>query len=262
MSAYTLLEIVQDVHNDLNLDVCNTIGDTPDSLRVAQIAKTVFFEVIAQRDWPHLRMLRRLDSLADLTQKTGLAIPERVSRIDWIKYNCRKVGDTKDNFLEIKYLYPDEFIARSNNLDSSNAAVEEVTTPDGAVFLVRNDKAPQYWTSFDDNIVYFDSLDSDIDDTIQGSKTQVYVVRTPSWSGTDEAVPDLPVEAFPGYIAEVKSTASLALNEIQSVKAEQQSMRQRRRLSNQSWRAHGGIRRPNYGRITGAGRQSKHFPRD
>jgi hypothetical protein len=262
MSAYTLLEIVQDIHNDLNLDEVNTIGDTPDSLRVAQIAKTVFFELITQRDWPHLMVFRRLDGLGDEDQKTGLSIPENVSKIQWLKYNCRKESDTRDKFQDICYLYPDEFIAHANNLDSSQSNVETVTTPDGAVFYIRNDKTPQYWTSFDDNIIYFDSIDLEVDDTIQGSKTQAYVVRSPNWSPEDNYVPDLPVEAFPGYIAEIKSTASLAINEMENAKAEQQAARQRRRLSNQSWRAHDAFRTPNYGRVTGAGRQHRLFPRD
>lgn len=262
MSVYTLLEIVQDVHNDLNLDLVNTIGDTPDSQRVAQIAKTTYFEFIARRDWPHLRKLGQLESLVDLDQRTGLLIPEKTNRIEWIKYNVRKDGDLKDNYQTICFLYPDEFLDMANNHDTSKPYVETVTTPSGAVFSIRNDLAPQYWTSFDDNIVYFNSYDSVVEDTIQGYKTQVLLYTTPEWVAEDTAVPDLPVEAFPGYLAEVKSVASLKINEIQDAKSEQQATRQQRRLSNESWRAFGGIRKPNYGRRGKGARHSRHFPRD
>jgi hypothetical protein len=263
MSAYTLLEIVQDVHNDLNLDEVNTIGDTPDSLRVAQIAKTTFFEFIAQRDsWPHLKALTRLQALSDVTQKTGVIIPDNTSKILWIKYDCIKDGETRSNYQEIKYLYPDEFISRAHELDNTASNVEEIVTPDEAVFYVRTDKAPQYWTSFDDRIVYFDSIDESVDSTIQAHKTQVYRTKIPTWTAEDDFVPELPVEAFPGYIAEVKSVASIAINETQNGKAEQQATRQRRKLSNQAWKAQGGIRYPDYGRNPRASRFHRNWPRD
>jgi hypothetical protein len=262
MSVYTLLEIVQDVHNDLNLDLVNTIGDTPDSQRVAQIAKTVYFEFIARRDWPHLRKLGRLSSLVDLDQRTGLLIPQNTKRIEWIKYNVRKDSDVKDNYQTITFLYPDDFLDLANTHDTSKTYVEQVETPTGASFSIRNDQAPQYWTSFDDNIVYFNSYDSAVENTVQGNKTQVLLYTSPQWVAEDTAVPNLPVEAFPGYLAEVKSTASLKINEIQDAKSEQQATRQQRRLSNESWRAYGGIRKPDYGRRTKGSRHSNHFPRD
>lgn len=263
MTAYTLLEIVQDVHNDLNLDEVNTIGDTPDSLRVAQIAKTVFFEFIGQRDsWPHLHTLTRLDALSDLTQKTGVSLPDNTSKLLWVKYDCIKDGEARANFKTLSYMYPEDFLERSHTLDSSAANVDEVTTPNNAVFYVKTDKAPEYWTSFDDKIIYFDSIDSAVDTTIQASKTQAFIVRIPTWIAEDTFVPELPFEAFPGYLAEVKSVASIAINEMQNGKAEQQSTRQRRKLSNQSWKAKGGLRQPNYGKPRRGTRFSRNWPRD
>lgn len=248
MSVYTLLEIVQDVHNDLNLDLVNAIGDTPDSVRVAQIAKTTYFEFIARRDWPHLCELGTLDNSVDLTQKTALVIPENISKIEWIRYNTRRDDNPRNTYNYITYLEPDYFLEMVTDLDTTRPNVEALVTPNGAEFYIRNDKFPEYWTSFDDNVIYFDSYDSEVEDTLLGNKTQVRMYRTPVWSSDDNAKPDLPVEAFPGYLAEVKSVASLKINEIQDAKAEQQSTRQQRRLSNQAWRAHGGIRKPDYGR--------------
>lgn len=249
MSVYTLLEIVQDVHNDLNLDPINAIGDTPDSIRVAQIAKTTFYEFIARRDWPHLRELGRLNNSVDLTQKTALILPENVSRIEWIRYNTRRDTNPRDTYNYINYLYPDQFLQRVTDLDTTRPNVETVTTTSGASFFIRNDKWPEYWTSFDDNTIYFDSYDSEVEDTLIGNKTQVLMYRTPIWSSDPNSKPDLTVEAFPGYLAEVKSVASLKINEIQDGKSEQQAVRQQRRLSNQEWRAAGGIRKPGYGRV-------------
>ncbi len=262
MSVYTLLEIVQDVHNDLNLDPVNTIGDTPDSLRVAQIAKTTFFEFLSRRDWPHLRELGQLNNASDLSQKTALVLPEKISRIEWIRYNTRREDNPRNTFNYIQYLEPDEFMDLATDLDTTRPNIEPVTTPNGATFYIRNDKFPEYWTSFDDKILYFDSFDSAIETTLIGNKTQVLMYRTPSWYSSDNSIPDIPVEAFPGYLAEVKSVASIKINEIQDGKSEQQSVRQQRRLSNQAWRAHGGIRKPDYGRRPARTHSSYCFRRD
>jgi hypothetical protein len=250
MSVYTLLEIVQDVHNDLNLDITNSIGDTTESTRVAQIAKTVYFEFINRRDWPHLQKIGKLSSAASMTQKTSLLFPSNLSKIVWITYNRRKDTETRFKPEPLTYLYPDDFIQLANGLNSDAANVEEMEVGEDVRLLVRNDKAPEYWTSFDDEVIVLDSYDSAVESTVQGDNTQMLYYKIPTWTHEDDSVPDLPVEAFPGYLAEVKSVASFRINEIPDSKAEQQAVRQQRRLSNQSWRAHGGIRMPDYGRKT------------
>lgn len=249
MSKMTLLEIVQDVHNDLNLDLVDSIDDTTESVRVAAMARSTYFEMIARRDWPHLQILGQLQNASDVDFRTKLLIPEQVTRIEWITYNRRRDTDTRDRRKELTYLYPDEFIAKTNWLNTDTAPVIYCTTPQGAEFAVRTDKHPEYWTSFSDGEIVLDSFDQTVEATVQGNKTQALMYITPTWSHEDTFVPDLPVEAFPGYLAEIKSTAAMRINEQPDQKAEQQSVRQQRRLSNQAWRAKGGIRKPNYGRV-------------
>lgn len=260
MSKMTLLEVVQDVCSDLNLDLVDAIDETVDSSRVASIARSVYFEMMARRDWPHLMELTELDNGSDVNARTRLLIPENVSRIEWITYNCLRDGETRDRRRALCYQYPDEFIARANNLNRDNPNVIENVSSNGAKFLIRTDKQPQYWTSFTQDSVVLDSFDQTVEATSQGNKTQVLLYRTPVWSHDDLYVPDMPVEAFPGYLAEVKSVAALRINEVADQKAEQQAVRQQRRLSNQSWRAHGGIRKPNYGRIPRGSYTSRRNP--
>jgi hypothetical protein len=70
----------------------------------------------------------------------------------------------------------------------------------------------------------------------------------PTWSHVDNAVPNLPEEAFPALVEEAKSTAFLALKQTANQKAEQKASRQQRWLSRKAWSAHGGIRYDDYGR--------------
>src|SRR5690554_120779 len=109
MSAYTLLEIVQDVHNDLNLDLINTIGDTVESERVAMMAKSVYFEFMARRDWPHLQSIGELLNSNSITEKTTLRLPANINKLEWVTYNKLRDLDFKDRRNALHYRYPDEF---------------------------------------------------------------------------------------------------------------------------------------------------------
>ena len=60
-------------------------------------------------------------------------------------------------------------------------------------------------------------------------------------------IPELPEEAFSLLLSESKSVASLTLRQSADQKAEQESVRQNRWLSQRQWRTKGGIRKPNYG---------------
>ena len=244
----TLLEMVQDILNDLDSDEVNSISDTTEALQVAQIVKTTYYEVLAGREWPHLKEMLPLDAVGDLTRKTSLKLPETVTELIWLNYNKIKTGETKIRWDEVKYLYPDEFMLKLNGRDSDATNTETMTNPNGVTYVIRNDKAPSTWTSFDDEYIVFDSYDSAVDTTVQSSKSQAYAYKTPAWTVSDAFIPDLPGEAFSLLLSEAKSVASLKLNQVADEKAEQQSKRQRRRMSTKAFRAEGGIRYPDYGR--------------
>lgn len=244
----TLLEIVQDILNDLDSDEVNSIDDTIESQQVANIVKQCYFELIANRNWPHLRKLITLNSSVDPNKPTHLQIPENMKELVFFNYDVRKEGDTRTKFQEVKYKYPDEFLRYVSSRNGDNDNVEEIVDWSGSRFYIYNDKAPLYWTSFDDRWIVCDAYDNQVDSTLQAHKTQVLAYLDPSWSHLDDAVPDLPSEAFPLLIEEAKSTASLVIKQVASQKAEQKATRQNRWLSRKAWRTHGGVRYQNYGR--------------
>jgi hypothetical protein len=251
MAKLTLLEIVQDIMNDMDSDNVNSISDTEESMQIAQIVKTTYFEMIGRRDWPHLSKLTTLLSLGESARPTHLGTPSNMVRLDWFKYNKKQTGDTRNRFKDVEYKYPDEFIAITNERNLDNANVIEVTDYDGAKFQVFNDVQPKYFTSFDDKYIVLDSYDASLESTVQASNTQVRIYTIPTWTVDDDFVPDLPMETFPALLAEAKSVASFKLENEVDQKAEQQSERQQKRLSVNGWSVHGGIRYPNYGRRTG-----------
>lgn len=245
----TLLEIVQDIMNDMDSDRVSSISDTEESEQIAQIVKTTYFEMIGRRDWKHLFKLSSFNSVGDNTKPTHLNTPENLARLEWFKYNRKKLGETRNRYEDITYLEPLEFIQKTNsrNLDADN--VEEIVDFDGARFQVFNDKQPEYYTSFDDRFIVLDSYRFDVETTVQGLNSQVYMYTIPSWTADDLFIPDLPLETFPALLAEAKSVASFKLADAADSKAEQQSVRQQKRLSVNGWAVKGGINYPNYGRI-------------
>ncbi len=249
MAKLTLLEIVQDILNDMDGDEVDTILETIESAQVAQIVKTTYFELMANRNWPHLKSGFMLTDLSSDSTPTVFLIPELVKEMEWFRYNCRSSTDTRDKWRDMVYKEPKDFVGMVNDVESSASDVYITTEPSGLKLNIRTDKAPQYWTSFDDEYIICDSYDSVVDSLcLQGTKTSCYGVKSPIWSHTDGAVPDLPEEAFPILVEEAKSTAFYVLRQVANEKAEQKATRQQRWLSRKAWRAKGGVRYPNYGR--------------
>lgn len=244
----TLLELVQDILNDLDSDEVNSINDTVESQQVAQIVKTCFNEQIANRNWPHLRKLIQLESVGSLERPNYLRIPIRLKELQSFKYEVSKLGETKKTIVDVVYKDPDAFLRYVSQRNSDMANVMQVKDYSGTTILTVTDKAPQFWTSFDDKYIVTDSYDKAVDDTLQKSKTQCLAYMEPVWSHTDDAVPELPDEAFPGLLEEAKSTAFLVLKQMANQKAEQKASRQSRWLSRKAWAVKGGIQYENYGR--------------
>lgn len=252
MAKLSLLDIVQDIANDLETDEINSINDTVESLQISQIVKTTYFEMMANRNWPHLKRTFQLDATVTTTP-THMKLPVDVKEVVVLSYNTKKVTDTKAKYQYITYLENEEFLRKMNNLNSDNSNIDIITDVDGIDLIIRNDKAPEWYTSFDDEHVVFDSYDNAVDTLLQTSKTQVIGYISPSWTNSDTFVPDLPEEAFPALIEEAKSTAFVVLKQAANEKAEQKAQRQHRWLSRKAWRVSGGVRYPNFGRRTTLG---------
>jgi hypothetical protein len=244
----TILEIVQDILNDADADPVNSINDTVESIQVAQIVKTCYFEMIANRNWPHLRKTVTLESAGDTAMPTHLKLPVGVKELLAFNYNKIKPENAKDRYDSLKYYQPEDFLRKINNRNSLDSTILKVTDFGGVSLLLRNDKQPEYYTSFDDEYIVADSWDDDIEDTLKSSNTQCLVYQDPVWSPDDSFTPDFPSEAFPALLEEAKSTAFVVLKQQANQKAEQKSRRQQRWLSRKSWRVNGGVQYPNYGR--------------
>lgn len=248
MPKMTLLDIVSDILNDIDSDPVNSIDDTVEAQQVAQIVKSSYYALMHIRNWKGNRQLLNLIASGDSSLPTHVTLPENLSELSFVNYDTHREGQDRKIYTPIRYLYPDEFLRKQNNLSTEADFVDVIQDPSGVELLIRNDIPPTVWTSFDDKVLVFDSYDKAVDDTIQSSKIQAFGFVTPGWSMVDTFIPVMPEEAFTLLTEEAKSKASVKLRQQADPTAAQEAVRQNRWLAGQQWRAHKGARSPNYGR--------------
>lgn len=214
MAKMTLLEMVQDILNDMDSDEVNSITDTTESSQVAQIIKTTYFDWMSTRDdWPFLRTLTSLTGLGDTTNPTKMQLADSINSVEWIKYNKK----------DVTYKTPKEF------KDILDGRTEEADVFDSNGIGLAAD--PQYWTSYDDTYVVFDSYDATVELTLQTSKAVAYGSVEPSWTASDSFTPTLPAKMFPTLLASAKGTAFLTLKQQANAKEEAKAQRGRIRAA-------------------------------
>lgn len=248
MSKLSVLDMVQDILSDMNSDEVSSITDTMESLQVAQILKSTYEEMMSRKNWPHLQKLIYLNSSGTTDRPTHMAVPETIKEVVSVSYNKIKDGQTAPRWSEVEYKYPDDFLRYTNSRNTALANTVEIEDVSGVKLLIKNDAAPTFYTSFDDENIVFDSYDSAVDSTLQASKTQVLAYMSPVVTLNDTFVFDLPAEMFSVLLAEAKSTCFTRIKQMPDGKAEQQARRGLSWASRKAWQVEGGWRFPDYGR--------------
>ena len=229
MTKQTLLELTQEVLSSLDGDEVNSISDTTESAQVATIIRRVYYDIISRSNLPEHFDLFELTASGDSSKPTLMYRPARVNQLIWLKYDKRLLGDTAPNIQLVDYMPPTEFakMMHALNLDDTDVlSFDHTISGDAVTFLYRNDKAPDWWTSFDDYTFVFDSFDDEIDDTLQKTKTVCYGLVDVEWTVNDAFIPDLDAQQFSLLVNEAKSLAWAELKQAQHAKAEQSARRQ------------------------------------
>lgn len=260
--SQTLLEIVSDILSDMESDYVNSVHDTDEGLAVAQIVRTTYLAMMSNRNWPHTARIINLVPMSNNDLPTHMRVNEDIKEMISVYYNCQRINDPRIDYRQIKYLDPDAFLRFTNRRNSVDVNTRLITDPSGVRFMISANKAPEYFTSFNDTDLVFDSYDAIVDSSLQASKTQARAYVIPEFRLEDTFVPDLPNEAFAALIEESKSKAMYRFKSIQDIKAEQEAGRQQRWLSRKSWKTHEKDIYPyNYGR-NGGYRKDTTFRRD
>lgn len=247
-SKDTLLDIVQSVLVDLSGDAVNSISDTEESEEVARHVKVVYENLVSHTEWPHTRRALTLVPYSNNQYPSHMRVAENLKRLCFINYNKSKLGESRKVYQSVKYLTPEQFLVKLNSRNNTKDNVDTIIDPSGIELLILNDKAPDYYTSFNDVDLVFDSYDSEVDSTLQESKVQAQGYIIPEFKIEDSFVPDLPMEAFSYLREETVSRCQLKMRQIQDVKSEAEAQKQSRWLSQSNFVVKGGITFPDWGK--------------
>lgn len=86
MAKMTLLDMTQNILSSLNSDQVNSIGDTPESLQVAEAIRTSYINLLGRLSMPEHNQPVQLVASNDLSSPTLMYLPEGCSRLVWLKY--------------------------------------------------------------------------------------------------------------------------------------------------------------------------------
>lgn len=254
---YTLLELVQRVLESMDSDEVNSYDDTVESRAVANIIKETYFDIVSRLDLPEHHSLFELEASGTSTKPTLMYLPSTCLRLEWVKYNYieEEEDETSPNFKTVKFLPLEEFLERMYLLNTDTmdnvGTFSHTVGSDTLDFLYENDKMPEYYTTFDDYTLVFDSYDVVEDTTLVKNKSLAFGLLAPTFTLSNNFTPDLDSKQFQLLLNESKALAHAELKQAQHAKAEQKA----RRLlikSQKDKQSVGGFsffdRLPNYGR--------------
>lgn len=228
MAAYTNLDYTQTILSSLDSDEVNSISDTVESLQVANIIKTVYNDMQARMDLPEHKTLFELNASGDTAAPVIMYRPSDVLSIDWVQYDKILSTETDPNYQPVTFMPIGQFLVMTNSQNTDETWIDEVTLAvgsDSVTFKYRNDTAPQYYTTFDDSTIVFDSFDSAVDATLQKNKTRCYGKKDQSFQMTDTFVPFLDRDLSTLLLNEAKVLAFAELKQTQHAVAGQWARR-------------------------------------
>ncbi len=192
MAKPTLLDLVQDILADADGDEVNNISDTIESDQCARVIRDSFRNIVDIHDLSLIKKLVQLTATSSTTP-AQMDRPEGLHSIDEIQYDKRLLAGDDPRFQTIDYMDPIDFITLTSRRSLSDTDTEEMTLTSNFKVLIKNDKAPTYYTQLDgfDEFV-FDSYDKALETNLQQSKVIVYGVSRPTLALTNGAVIDLP----------------------------------------------------------------------
>jgi len=240
----TLLEIVQSILSDMDSEAVNSIADTVEAEQVARVVESVYYNIISTREIPEHQQLIKLTSLSNSSYPTHFVYPDNVKEVQKVWYDTS--DDDSFEYTEIKWKDPVEFLYLSDRIEDDYVTVEDKSA--ATSIRITNNAQPEYWTSFDDQYLVFNSYDASTDTTLTTAKSRAFGTVYPEFSLTDSYVPDIDGVMFPYLIAESKSTAFSLFKGGSDPKVEQAARRQKSYIQNDMYRNNRPVNWSTYGR--------------
>lgn len=225
----TLLEMVQEILSSIDGDEVNTYADTTESLQVAHILESCYWDIVSQASFPKMFTPFELSASGNTSLPNVMYLPENCLSLVWLRYDDRDTSLEENTFKKLHFVDMSEFLERMYSLDTedTNVVSVDMSLANGDTFNIRcrNDRSPTYYTTIDDKTILFDSYDASVDTTLQSGKSLAYGEKKPSWTFADSFVPELPDKQFTILRNEAKSTAFAELKQSVNSNSERKARR-------------------------------------
>jgi hypothetical protein len=222
----TLLQMVQSILEQSDTEFVNSINDSIEAIQCAGVIRDIYFANVATKRYKELEGLIQLESLADNDYPNYLKLPDGVTSLKWVHYN--KSLDGGQEYKPITFVKPEDFLRKTSTADDGSSRVDIIfERQSGTPLLIYNDVMPDFYTTFDDEYLVFNSYNSSVENTLQGSKSRSMAKSLPTWTMADDFIPHLNTYEFPHLLAESKSTFMSLFKNVVDPKIEQLARRQK-----------------------------------
>lgn len=184
MANVNLLTLTQDLLALCNSDTISALTDTEEATQIGHIIEHTYEYLQVLRDWPHKHRVITPYAATNAANLVELTLPSTVTSVESIRYSIPRDADDPtdgDTWRLLEYLDPVSWFEKVKTDDDDDTTLTTLQIIDiGGVypstntnFYVQNDKEPEYWTSFDDELIYFDSYNVDREANIDATTTMI-----------------------------------------------------------------------------------------
>lgn len=249
---YTMLQFVQLIAEAIESDEIDELDETIEATQIMNILQQTYNEVLDRRDWEFLRdRVVQLDIMPLSDVKINhLLIPPTVTAIQCLRYLS-----TTGKYTDLTYLQPCDFIAQLHGRNQADANITTVPNDDGVPMFVYNDKAPTYYTSFDEESIAFDAFESTrgIGNKIADTVIVGNIKPLPNWTAPTATLP-IPERMNSLVLNEAIATANYRLRQTSDPRSERIARRQGIKMRELEPRTQRDNEEKTYGRRTRSGR--------
>jgi len=208
----TVLEAVNEYLDAVDGFRIDTLQDTDEAQRAARILRRVFYRLFTTNtDNQHEGQLRTLEpSGVSPLYPTSILLPEDIQRVQGSRVEYM-IDPVKAQYKLLTYLHPEEFIDYVRGRTALTPGAQVVVVPGGVSITVLTNKQPDYWTSFDDRTLVFDSWNTEDSATIVSARCRMFVQNnTPFFVGDEFLIP-LPDHLLPVLLDNFIDEAALLM---------------------------------------------------
>ena len=205
----TLLDMVQRIAEFIDGETVSSINDTREAMQIATIVKETYQYFLQTREINTRDNIVHFDDVIDTEKPNYLTYKDTVLEIFDLRYRDLE----NDRYNKIQYIDPETFLTKALSLDPNDENVVSVRDYGDITYYIRNDKTPQYYTSFDDIHIAFDSYDSRYENTIHDNNVIAQGRYMPEFKLEDTFVPNMAPQHFPLLLSKCKEVAGMELKD-------------------------------------------------